>query len=215
MRQYKDPTKNALRNLIEPHLSKLGFQRSKEKDFYRIRGALLDHIYFGFGRWGSDVIYIYCSVHLLSSPIDDVDSYDVGFRLSSKWSSKNHDVAMKYARDILAEVESCAFEWFRTIDSLEKLEGACFNSGPEVAFIALEKGDLSKAKILLEDALSRKAPLIYDSGYPGWRENEYGLNEEYQEYLLNALNAVNSNSVESLKTNLISERCAKLGITVR
>lgn len=212
MKHYKDPTKHAVRNVIEPFLSEHGFSRSKEKDFFRVRGELLDAIYFGFGRWGSDVIYIYYSVHLLADPVTNIDTYHVGDRISAKWFPNDHDAACVSAKKLLHDVKKYAFEWFNEIDSVKKLEGAWFDTGPTVAFTAIAQGDLNRAKIYLEDSISRKSPLIYESGYPGWRDNEYGIEPEKKEQLKLALNAVVSGAVDEWKDKVKKQRCDQLGI---
>lgn len=212
MKQYKDPTKHAVRNVIEPFLADYGFSRSKEKDFFRVRGDLLDNIYFGFGRWGSEVIYIYYSVHLLVDPVTSISTYRVGNRLSANWFPKDHDAACKSAKEILKEIKACAFEWFDEIDSVNKLEGAWFDKGSTAAFTAIAQGELDRAKIYLEDALAQKAPLIYESGYPGWRDNEYGLDHEKHEQMQLALDAIQAGTIEEWKHKVRTERCIKFDI---
>lgn len=212
MKQYKDPTKNAIRNVIEPALARSGFIRSNEKDFFRVRGELLDNIYFGFGRWGSDVIYIYFSVHLLIDPVTSIATYHVGDRLSAKWFPKDHDAASASAAAILEDIEKYAFEWFGQIDDVRKFEGAWFDRGSTAAFAAISQGDLGRAKIYLQDSLSRKAPLIYESGYPGWRENEYGIDLEKQHEIQRALDAIEAGTICQWKSDVINEKLKRLGI---
>jgi hypothetical protein len=111
MKQFKDPTKNAVRNVIEPRLSEFGFVRAKEKDFCRLRGPLMDQINFGFGRWGADVIYIYYSVHLIEDPITSIQTYHAGSRLSASWHSNDHESCIDSAEVILRDLQTFAFPW--------------------------------------------------------------------------------------------------------
>jgi len=212
MKQYKDPTKNAVRNVLEPALAEKGFVRSKEKDFFRIRGALLDNIYFGFGRWGSEVIYIYYSVHLVEDPVTSIDTYNVGGRLSASWFPKDHEAAIESARKILKDIEKSAMAWFEEVDSVEKLEGAWYDSGSTSAFTAIALNDLGRARIYLADSIARKAPLIYESGYPGWRENESGIDGERVEILQEALEAIDTGKIDSWKEKVRDKKLSKLGI---
>lgn len=212
MKQLKDPTKNAVRNVIEPGLSEFGFVRSKEKDFYRVRGPLMDKIYFGFGRWGSDVIYVYYSVHLIEDPVTSVHTYQAGDRLSASWSPENHEACIESAEMILRDIKTFAFPWFNEIDSVHKYEGAWFDSGIAAAFAAIARNDLVNARIYLRDAIARRAPLIYSSGYPGWRSNEYGRDQEEIDALELALAAIEAGTVGAWRQEIRRQKFIQLGI---
>ena len=213
MKQFKDPTKNAVRNVIEPALAVHGFVRAKEKDFYRVRGSLIDAITFGFGRWGSEVLYIYYSVHLVEDPVTSPYTYHAGDRLSAVWHPKSHESSIASAEAIIEDLRTYAFRWFDEIGSVEKYEGAWFDSGIAAAFAAISLGEFDRARIYLADAIARKAPLIYDSGYPGWRSNEYELDQERVSKLREALEAVESGAVEEWRQRVRSNKYRELGLS--
>ncbi|WP_207061903.1 hypothetical protein [Motiliproteus sp. SC1-56] len=158
------------------------------------------------------MLYIYYSVHLVEDPVTSTGTYHVGDRLSASWYPKNHDAAVNEAKRILPELERYAFPWFDKIDSAEKFEGAWFDYGKSAAFAAVAMGELDRAKIYLEDAIAKKAPLIYDSGYPGWRDNEYGVEEEEITKLQEALEAIKSGTIETWREKARQEKFTEVGI---
>lgn len=212
MKQYKDITKNAVRHVIEPFLSQYGFCRSKEKDFFRVRGDFLDNIYFGFGRWGADVIYIYYSVHLLTDPIDNIDTYIVGDRFSATWRRSDHEACCQSAQALLPKLEAYALQWFNEVDCVDKYEGAVYEYGYLSIFAAIAQNDWQRAQLYIEDKLTSKSGLPFNYGYPD--EDVLKTKNQHVEQLRLALEAIKTNTVEQWRVQVIANKCSQLGIKI-
>jgi hypothetical protein len=213
MRQLRNPTRNAIRRIVEPRLATFGFVRSKEKTFFRVRGPLLDQIHVGFGGWGSSYIYVYYSVHLVEDPVTSQGTYHVGGRLTFDWSASDHDVCEKSTLDMLDKLESMALPFFEAV-TLPLYEGAWWRWGGAAAFAALARNDIENARIYLVDSIHGRAPLIYSSGYPGWRSNEepYARKEAHIKALKEALDAIDSGKVEAWRRKVRAMKLESLGI---
>lgn len=174
MKVLKDPTQNAMRNIVDPFLKSEGFQRTKERLFLRVRGEFVDCVHIGFGRWGSDSIYVYFSVHLIADPILNIYSYEFGDRTSIKWFPKSHEKALAAAGVIVQEIRRCALPWFECIASIEQYEGATNQYAWESALCALLGGDEGRALVYLGNGESAEKQLPYVYGYPEpqWDQEE-------------------------------------------
>lgn len=213
VRQLKDPTRNAIRNVIEPWLSNSGFVPAEKMSFNRLRGPLIDHISFEFGRWGrGEVIYAYFSVHLVEDPVTSLHTHHAGGRLGASWYPEDRDACKAAAEAMLDNLRLSAFLWFDEIDSISKYEGAWFDSGIAVAFAAIARSDVELARIYLRDALARKAPVVYSSGYPGWRSNEHGRSQDEVDALTDALAAIESGTVDVWRRKIREQRLDELGM---
>jgi len=212
MKQFKDPTKNAVRHIFEPYLNEHGFTRHKEKDFNRIRGDLVDHIYFGFGRWGSEVMYIYFSTHLLLDPTLNINTYTIGDRISEKWNPVDHDSAINCANHIVKQLDQSALKWFNYMDSVEKYQGAICNHSSQLAFSAISINDYSRAEIYLKNSIAIKKPLIFESDYPGYRDHETLKDEGLLSLEKDALDALLNGKIEQWKMDTRKTQSLKLGI---
>lgn len=199
MRRYKDATTHAVRNVIEPYLAEAGFTRFKSKDFCRLRGDFFDHVYFGFGRWGSDSLYVYYSLHLLTDPITSKNTYHAGGRLSGRWFPQDHEKACLAAADICSAIQEQALPWFAEMNCVEKYQGVWYENGAAIAFSEIARGDYVRACLFLEDYVSDKSDLIYSSGYPGCRDYEYSMDGENRDMAMAALEAIRRGEIEQWK----------------
>lgn len=162
----KDPTKNAMRVVVDPFMAHHKFKRTKERVYLRTRGEFVDCVSIDYGRWGNTYLYIHYSIHLLADPRINVNTYSFGDRISVDWSPRDHELALKNAETIVGEIQKIAFAWFDRVSSIEIYEGVSCQYLWEATLCAFLQECGARGSILLRNLIAQRDFPTFQYWYP-------------------------------------------------
>ena len=125
MPKKPDYLAQSIRKCVAPHLAEANFARRSVKNYYRIRGDLIDVILFSRSSWG-DGFYL----HYFVNPVFGLEarllsSYIVGERLSQDadgtlWTAEGPEDSDQSVQSALNCIAGTVLPWFDTVPDIKQ-----------------------------------------------------------------------------------------------